>query len=103
MSTLGIYVDTSGHLVKVVNGQEVRCSTNQSAEIAQAIIAGQINNKKVVAVHDLPNTLSRGLVLEQKQGDSYKTISLADLLPCKYDGTRGSFHVTIEFIPELIK
>ena len=101
MSTLAFYVNGAGHLVKVVNGVEIVCSTQQSEEVARDIFSGLASIRKhPTVVHTLPRTMRRGLVLEQKQGDAHKSIPLTDLLPPGYDGSRGTFHVTVEFVPE---
>jgi hypothetical protein len=100
MNTIAFYVNKAGQLVKVVNDFQLICSKRESEQLARDILAGLASNKnRPTLTTTLLNTRGNGLALEQEQEGSRKSIPLADLLPPEYDGSRGTFHITVEFVP----
>lgn len=100
MNTLALYVKQNGCLVKVVNGTEIVCSPEHSLDVAHDILAGRAKcSPSTVVVHTLVKTCRTGLVLEQRTDGSFKSLPLAELLPLKYDGSVGTFRITVEFMP----
>jgi hypothetical protein len=95
MGTFAFYVH-KGCLIKVINGEEFPCSESNSKEIANAILSSSPN----ILIHELSNTIQRGLVLEQKTNGYSRAVPFVDLLKEKWKGIRGTYKITVEFTPD---